>query len=270
MGHFQRSKICKKKKTAKSRKVEKTDVDSDLEAECLYRVRDISPKRTSVRAISKKPEEEVTLTMRAVDQGTQSKKAQVKLVVDTGVNRTLISGEAWDLFKPHRGDRDPKLKITRRKFVPFGSNEKLECIGRSKALLVAEAGASINTDIYIIRGVSECLLGKTDAVKLGIVTFRPEGAAQEVRKLSETLKKTIPEAGQVVSSGMNQLDIDDKMESIAYELSGLFEGFGRVTGVDPIHIEVDESVKPFQQKRRPIPLKYVERFENLLDHKSAI
>ena len=36
-------------------------------------------------------------------------------------------------------------------------------------------------------------------------------------------------------------------------------------GVEPIHIEVDESIKPVQQKRRPVPLKYVERFEDLLD-----
>ena len=78
-------------KLPKSRKVEKSEVDSDLEAERLYRVRDVSPKKTSVRAVSKKPEDEVTLTMRAVDQGNQSKKAQVKLVVDTGVSRTLIT-----------------------------------------------------------------------------------------------------------------------------------------------------------------------------------
>ena len=271
IGYFRLSKTRKKmkkaeeKKVPKSRRVEEPDVDSDSEVECSYRVKEVVKGRTAVRAVSNKSEEEVTLTIRAVDSGTQSKKAQVEMVVDTGVSRTLISEEAWKLLKPHKGDKDPRLKINRRKFVPFGANGNLECIGRSKALLVAEAGASIETIVYVIRGVSECLLGKTDAVKLGIITFRPEGAAQEVRKLSETMKKNIPEAGQVVSAGMNQSEIDVNMESIVKEFSGLFEGFGRVTGVDPIHIEVDESVKPVQQKRRPIPLKYVERFESLLD-----
>ena len=61
---------------------------------------------------------------------------------------------------------------------------------------------------------SENLLGKTAAVKLGIVEIRLEGAVEEVRKLSVTLKKTIPEAGQVVSGGMNQSEIDKKMDSI--------------------------------------------------------
>ena len=85
-------------------------------------------------------------------------------------------------------------------------------------------------------------MGKSDAVKLGIVEFRPEGAAEKVRKLSENLKKTIPIASQVVSAGMSQLEIDDKMEMIIKEHNELFEGFGRITGVDPIHIDVDESI----------------------------
>ena len=55
------------------------------------------------------------------------------------------------------------------------------------------------------------------------------------------------------------------MKSIVEECSGLFVGLGRATGVEPIHIEIDDSVKPVQQKRRPIPLKYVDRFESLLD-----
>ena len=97
--------------------------------------------------------------------------------------------------------------------------------------------------VYVIRGVAENLLGKTEAVRLGIVEFYPEGAAEFVRKLSETLKKEVPKAGQIVSAGMTQLEIDDKIESIVKEHSGLFEGFGRVTGVDPIHIEVDELVE---------------------------
>ena len=116
-------------------------------------------------------------------------------------------------------------------------------------VLEAEAGAKLKTMVYVIRGVSECLLGKTDGVKLGIVEFRPEGT-ETVRKLSETYKKAIPEAGHEVSGGLTQLQID-KMESIVKDFSGLFEGLGRATGVEPIHIEVDESVKPVQQKRRP-------------------
>ena len=243
---------------------EDTDTD-DGPCESSFRVNVVSPDRTTVRSVDSNPEEEVSLIVNALTYGTESKKAKIKLVVDTGVSRTLLSEEAWLKLKPHKGERDPKLSKCKRKFVPFGTNGKLECIGMSKAVLEAKAGAKCKTMVYVIRGVAENLLGKTEAVRLGIVEFYPEGAAEFVRKLSETWKKEVPKAGQIVSAGMTQLEIDDKIESIVKEHSGLFEGFGRVTGVDPIHIEVDDSVKPVQQKRRPIPLKYVERFEDLLD-----
>ena len=208
-----------KKKVSKSRKVKESEEDSDTDSESSYRVKEVSPERTTVRAVKSKSQE-VSLTMKALDHDTESKKAEVKLLVDTGVNRTLME---------------------------------------------AKAGARLKTMVYVIRGVSECLLAKTDAVRLGIVEFRSEGAAEEVRKLSETYKKAVPEDGQVVSGGMTQSEIDDKMDSVLKEFSGLFEGFGRAMGVDPIHIEVEELIKPVQQKRRPVPLKYVERFKDLLD-----
>ena len=270
-GHYSGSKACKKKKgsddeikkkkkekAAKSRKLKDSDEDEDTDS-------GETTGRIKVRSVKSNPDEVVSLVVKALDHGVESKKAKMELVVDTGVGRTLISEKAWLKLKPHKGERDPLLKRNDRKFVPFGTDGKLECIGRSKATLEATAGAKVTTIVYIIRGVSENLLGKSDAVKLGIVEFRPDGAAEKVRMLSETLKKTIPMADEIVSAGMSQAEIDDKMEMIANEHKDLFEGFGRITGVDPIHIEVDESIKPVQQKRRPIPLKYVERFEDLLD-----
>ena len=93
--------------------------------------------------------------MKAIDQGTESKQAEAMLVVDTGVNRTMISEETWLKLKPHKGKKEPRLKRNKRKFVPFGTNGRLECIGRSKALLQAKAGAKVKTMVYVIRGVSE-------------------------------------------------------------------------------------------------------------------
>ena len=52
----------------------------------------------------------VTLAMRALNHKTKSRKAEVKLVVDTGVNKTLITEEAWMKLKPHKGERELKLK----------------------------------------------------------------------------------------------------------------------------------------------------------------
>ena len=73
------------------------------------------------------------------------------------------------------------------------------------------------------------------------------------------------------------------METIAAEFPELVSGLGHVTSVDPIQIEIDDSIRPLQQKRRTILLKYVYRLESLLnelsvrgvvsgplDHKSAM
>ena len=63
-----------------------------------------------MRSVKSKPQEEISLTMKALDHDMESRKAEIKLVVDTGVNRTLISEEAWLKLKPHKGKREPKLK----------------------------------------------------------------------------------------------------------------------------------------------------------------
>ena len=70
---------------------------------------EISPERTTVRTMKTKSQE-VTLSMRALDYKTESRKVEVKLVVDTGVNKTLITEEAWMKLKPHKGERELKLK----------------------------------------------------------------------------------------------------------------------------------------------------------------
>ena len=198
-GHFNGSKACRKKKasgedvdkkkvekkkSSKSRKVKESESDDLDTEESSYRVIDVSPERSIVRSVNSNPEEEVSISVMALDHGVESKKAKVKLVVDTVVSKTLVSEEAWLKLKPHKGIRPPLLKKNKRRFVPFGTDGKLECIGRSNAVLEAKAGAKLRTMIYIIRGVSENLLGKTDAVKLGIVEFRPKGAIEKVRMLS--------------------------------------------------------------------------------------
>ena len=96
------------------------------------------------------------------------------------------------------------------------------------------------------------------------------------------MKKLIQEVRQIVSENQTQAEIDKEMKSIVDNFSGLLVGLEHAKGVEPIRIEVDESFKLVQQKRRPVSMKYVERFETLsdnleskgivsgyLDHKSA-
>ena len=63
---------------------------------------------------------------------------------------------------------------------------------------------------------------------------------------------------RIVSGGQTQREIDRKMESITNEFPDLFKGLGRAK-VEPMNIEVDQKVKPVQQKRRNIALHYIDR-----------
>ena len=51
------------------------------------------------------------------------------------------------------------------------------------------------------------------------------------------------------------------MESITDEFPDLFTGLGRAK-MEPVHIEVDQRVKPVQQKRRNIALHYIDRLRS--------
>ena len=70
---------------------------------------------------------------------------------------------------------------TRIKFRPYGTDIQLPIKGRAKVWLTAKAGAQIQTWVYINDDDTETsLLGKRDAIRLGIVTITPDGKSQEV------------------------------------------------------------------------------------------
>ena len=61
---------------------------------------------------------------------------------------------------------------TKLKFRPYGTNKQLPIVGRAKVQLRAEAGAVIETYVYVNDDAAESsLLGEKDAQRLGIVTM---------------------------------------------------------------------------------------------------
>ena len=83
---------------------------------------------------------------------------------------------------------------TERKFRPYGTNKQLPIIGRAKVQLKAEAGAVIETFVYVNDDDAESsLLGEKDAQRLGIVIICPEGAPEqvEVRRIKYSTKEEL-------------------------------------------------------------------------------
>ena len=51
-------------------------------------------------------------------------------------------------------------------------------LGRARCILKAQAGATITTMVYVVRGAKESLLGLKDGEALGIIKIQPDGHRQ--------------------------------------------------------------------------------------------
>ena len=99
--------------------------------------------------------------------------------MDSGVRKTLISELIWKKMQKKEVGQSLKLKKCNTKFRPYGTREYLPVMGRSKCKMQAEAGATINTMVYVLKGQEQPLLGLADAKRLGILTMDMKGAAQK-------------------------------------------------------------------------------------------
>ena len=229
--------------------------------------------------------------MVVLDHGEEGEATEVELLIDSGVNKTLISEKDWKLIKKsylRKGQKVPKLKKSFTIFSPFGTNMKLPIMGRTKCRLEAACGRTTRTIVFIVKGKKQSLLGLKDGKNLGIIEINPEGKAQLKAELVNHLKsigvKNIPKEAAVnhlynmgkkdiiekglVSGGETQDEIDANMKVITDQFPGVFTGLGRAK-VEPIEIEIDPAVKPVQQKERRIALHYKERFKDHIDELKA-
>ena len=268
MGHFKGSAACKKKKPAggkkekkkeKANKVEEADDEaSDTDSTGVGRVAEV------VRAASDgKKNKTADILLTILDHGKQAKQLTARFLIDSGVYRTLLSEEQWRQVQADKNNRKPKLKRNRVKLVPYGTSQNLEVMGRSKCTMIAEAGAKVDTIVYVVKGAKESLLGLKDGEALGIIKIRPEG--EQVRRLDMfTKEKSSAAPGSVVSGGQTQAQIDQSMVDLVNQFPKLFTGLGRATGVPVIHIEMDKSIPPVQQKQRQIPIQYKQKLQDHL------
>jgi hypothetical protein len=187
---------------------------------------------------------------------------EFKPLVDGGVHKTLISEANWKVMK--KKNKSLRIKKCRVKFTPYQTKEGLQMLGRTKAILRAAGGATVNTIVYVVRGRGQSLLGLKDGENLGIIEINPEGKTDQVvvRQLATFKKEQVPRTG-VVSGGETQDEITNNMERLVGQFPELFRGVGRAK-VDPIHIFMDPNTKPVQQKQRKVALHFIPRLKKHL------
>ena len=242
LGHFSKSTLCKLKKKAVRKLQEEEFSEEDVgRVETVAGVTREGDKDSRIR-----------VSLGVTKQGESFKKAKIELLADTGVRRTILNLGDWE--KLGGGE----LKKTRLKFRPYGTNHYLPIKGRAAVRLRAEAGAMIETEVYVNGDSSEdSLLGEKDAERLGIITLRPEGASREIeiRRIKQNSKAGLEREDQAVMR--EQKVVDEEMEKVAKEYKEVFEGIGKYKG-PPVEIQVKEGVRPVVQPPRRIPLHYQE------------
>ena len=156
--------------------MDQVDVDTDSD-ESVGRVAECGTE--TVRQTGQKAGKckVVTLTIQAVDKGQHMQKVEFRPLVDSGVYRTLVSEADWNVMK--KKNKTLRIKRCKIKFTPYQSEEGLQMLGRTKAILKASGGATTGTIVYVVRGSGQSLLGLKDAKDLGIVEINPEGRKDE-------------------------------------------------------------------------------------------
>ena len=203
-----------------------------------------------------------------MDHKKKAEEMEVELLVDSGVNKTLLSEKDWEKVKPKLKGKPATLKKSHTKFSPFGTELKLPMLGRTRCQMVARCGRQITTIVYVVKGESQSLLGLRDGKALGIISIDPEGSyTQKVGRVTDIKKAELVKQG-VVSGGQKQEEINSSMEEVVSRFPGVFKGLGRAK-VDPFNIEIDKSVTLVVQKQRRVALKYRQRLDDHLNELEA-
>ena len=243
MNHFARvcrAQVPRPRKPRKKKQVARVDSEeSNSDSETSGRILEVSnlDKKTSL----------ATVQVKGVEN--PGKSAPLKLVTDTGVSKTLVNIVEWQKIK-HQCRR---LVKTSKRFRPYGTQYLLPIIGRAHVHLQAQNGASIKTWVYIVKDKKEqCLLGKSDAIRLGIVKIDLAGAEKEI----EVVNRITP----IVKDNKIEQSPPFDVESLINSLPELFsDKTGKYNGA-PIPIQMPPKYYTRTKPERRIPLHYKERY----------
>ena len=176
LSHFQASKLCPERssKQATARKLEEAgDSDNEVSEESCGRIMEDS---ISVGKVEAKKKNSILCKLKVTGPGEGQNWAKINVATDTGVRKTILRRSDWERIKDQC-----KLVKTKLKFRPYGTNVRLPIRGRAKVKLRAEAGAVINTYVYVNDdNMDSSLLGEKDALRLGIVKINLKGSTEEV------------------------------------------------------------------------------------------
>ena len=265
--HFAASKLCPKNKGETTRRVSDAE-DSGTEESSEEVPRIMTQCETVNRMEDQNMKESIFCKLKVTSHDDDKFEARIKLATDTGVRKTILNRSDW--FKI----RDKCLLVkTKLKFRPYGTDHRLPIRGRAKVRLQAKAGACITTYVFVNDSDKDSsLLGKADAIRLGIIKINlkgereevdPERVEENVQRIKSMRLKQMQKDDRDTSKGKAK-EKDNKMEKLTNEFEDIFHGIGKYEGPE-VKIRIKENATPVIQPPRRIPLHYVKPLEDHME-----
>ena len=268
-GHFGLSKLCPKNKVETARRIGEAE-DTGSEESGDERCGRILDQCITVNRLEEKNKDSIYSKLKVTSHDDDRFEAKMKMATDTGVRKTILNRSDWEKI---RGKC--QMVKTKLRFRPYGTGQRLSVRGRAKVKLQAQAGATITTYVFVNDSQEDSsLLGKDDAMRLGIIKMNLRGEAEEVHpggreekvnrirmtRLSELRKEKVETTDE---KRKQKKATDQRMAKLVNEFKDIFEGVGKYEGPEVV-IQLKENVKPVIQPARRIPLHYVKPLEDHL------
>lgn len=156
----------------------------------------------------------------------------IRIMADSGATVNILSKRDFDTLKPK-----PQLTNTNVKVYPYMSAKPLDLCGKLKANVVSDHCSSEET-FYVAEGSSGSILSWMTSQKLNLIK-----AVSTVEHPPKDLPSGVPD--------------------FLKDFPSLMNGMGEYKG-EPVHIHVDESVRPVAQPHRRIPFHVRKQVEEKL------
>ena len=131
-------------------------------------------------------------------------RTKVPWTPDSGAPKTLLSSKhfGWILAK----NPEVRLRQSKMRFRPYSIGEVVPLLGECEVKMTHTKNKAIKTTVYVVDGEKESLLGKQDAIKLGIIKLDPEGDAPDNEK--DRLRCVTPEVLRCITPEVLQDPIE--------------------------------------------------------------
>ena len=182
-----------------------------------------------------------------------------RIRVDTGVRITLISEPDWEVL---RVKTKAHLEPCEIRLSPYGSTKHptspIPILGKTRVEIKAAGGARIDTEVIVVKGKSEPLLGSEDAQRLGIVEIHKNGATEARPLENQPNGSILRNAETTVDIGIKDVPVTEGVKRILASHPKVFDGLGRMKDEHGNQVEIEfrlkEGAQPVRQKLRPVPI----------------